>query len=496
MYITFRSAATFFLGTLVAATAQAQDCCQPVVQEVQPAYRVVYQTVYEQQPVTVYRLEYETVFEEQQVTVQRPVWETEYRERRYTVAKPVVETAEREERYTVMRPVWETSYRDQSYDRVHYVTETEMREQRHVVSRPVMEQTYRDQQRVVRRPVVETVMQNHSYTAYDPVTTMQTQYVDQGSYVNSVAYAPGPVRNRLQFLPGAYAVDPLTGLTYWRRGGFYWVPTAAPGAYVAQQQYVPNVVAVQQPQTTYVARVVTEQRPVEVTKYVDEVITEKVPVQVCRMEQQEEVRQVPVTVQKPVVERVNCQVPVRTCRWVEQEMVRKIPVTTQRIVHEERVDNVAVQVCRMVTETRAVQRPRTVASWKPYTATQTVPRTVVMHVPVDACSAYSESPTTSYYYPAAPATETPDPALAVPPPAEGVRTQRAPAAEAADDESSVLEPTPAPSSDRRQQEGPAGDNDQPQDTDETGRPTLDPEDAPPLTAPGGQDSARATSHTA
>lgn len=390
MYTSLRVSVLAMIGVVMATPASAQDCCGA-------PHRTLYSTVYEQQPVTTYRLEYETVFETKQVTVQRPVWETEYRERRYTVAKPVVETSTREERYTVMRPVWETSYRDESFDRVHYVTETEMREERHVVARPVYEDTFREEQRVVRKPVNQTVMQDYAFTTYDSVTTLRTEYVDQGAVVNSTAFVPGTVRNSWQWLPGGYAVDPATGLTYWRRGGLYSVPVATPGAYVVQPQYVPNVVAVQRPQTNYVARVVTEKRPVEVASYVDEVVTEKVPVKTCRLEQSEEVRQIPVTVQKPVVERVTNKVPVQTCKWVEQEMVRKVPVTTQRVVYEEQVEKVPVQVYRVVEEVKTVQEPRTTATWRPYQATQVVPHTVVMRVPADAC--YAGVPTTTYYYP-------------------------------------------------------------------------------------------------
>jgi hypothetical protein len=243
------------------------------------------------------------------------------------------------------------------------------------------------------------VLQDYNYTTYDPVTTLRTDYVDQGGFQNSVVYTPGRERNRLQWLPGTYAVDPVTGASFWRRPGLYWVPSVGAGAYAVQQQYVPNVVAVQRPETTLVARVVTEKRPVQVTRYVDEVLVEKVPVKVCRMEQTEEVRQIPVTVQKPVVERINYKIPVKTCRWVEQEMVRKVPITTQRVVYEERTENVAVQVCKWVTENQTVREPRTIATWKPYEAQQCVPRTVVMRVPLD--SYYSDLPsTTTYYYPA------------------------------------------------------------------------------------------------
>jgi len=483
-----------FLLTLVflpfAAAAAAQSCCEP-------AYRTTYKTVYEYQPVTAYRLEYETVFEEKQVTVQRPVWETEYRERRYTVAKPVTETSEREERYTVMRPVWEESTRDCSYDQVRYVTETEMREQRYVVQRPVVEETYQDQQRIVRKAVTDTVLQDHNYTTYEPVTTMRTDYVDQGSYVNNYVYTPGRGRNILQWLPGQYVADPLTGVNYWRRAGLYWVPAATAGTYAVQQQYVPNVVAVQRPETSYTARVVTEKRPVQVTRYVDEVVTEKVPVKVCRMEQTEEVRQIPITVQKPVVERINYKIPVKTCRWVEQEMVRKVPVTTQRIVYEEHAEQVPVQVCKWVTENQAVREPRTVATWKPYEAQQCVPRTVVMRVPLDPC--YSDLPTTTYYYPA-PAS----PALPPAPSGSATTRQRVPTeAEPEQPENSVLkhgseaeakqsaEESKAATATPEQAESPAADADkpaaEPKDTDPTGTPLLRLEDLK-LTPPGPESS--------
>ncbi len=463
MYVTLRSSLVATMVALLFSPAIAQDCCQP-------SYQSVGKTVYEYEPVTTYRLVYETVFEEREITVQRPVWETEVRERRYTVAKPVLETSEREERYTVMRPVWETSHRDCSYDRVRYVTETEMREQRYVVSRPVWEETFREQRRVVRRPVTETAMQDYSYTTYQPVTTMRTDYVDQGGYVSNWVYKPGTVRNRLQWLPGGYAVDPLTGSTYWRRAGLHWVPTQPPGTYAVQQQYKPNVVAVQRPQTTYTPRTVVEKRPIQVTRYRDEVVTEKIPARVCRMEQTEEVRQVPVTVQKPVVERVNYKIPVKTYRWVQQEMVRKIPVTTQRIVHEERVDQVPVRVCRMVTEVRKVQEPRTVASWKPYQAMRCVPRTVIMRVPVDPCYQYSLPGTTTYYYPG--------PSVEVGPPTV-TTTQKVPTeAEGDEGAKSVLKKD----ADESAPEGDAPDpdaettGDEPTDDDPTGKPAINPED--------------------
>lgn len=298
---------------LASAPALGQDACT--------TYRMVYKTVYEQQPVTTYRLQYETVVREQQITESRPQWITETRERRYTVAKPVCETSTRIERHTVSRPVWETETRYQ--------------------------------QHVVRKPVTQTVMQDRNYLTYEPVTTMKTQYVDRGSFVDQTVYKPGPVRNRLQWLPGTCAADPVTGTSMWQRGGLYWTPVQRPGRCEVQRVYVPNVVAQQVPQTNYVQKVVTQKVPVQVTSYVDEVVQQPVDMQVCK--------------------------------WVQQEVQKPITVTTQRIQYEERVEPVQVQVCRWITQTRKVQVPHRVAKWVACTTNQLVPRTVATRVPIDPC---------------------------------------------------------------------------------------------------------------
>jgi hypothetical protein len=167
-----------------------------------------------------------------------------------------------------------------------------------------------------------------------------------------------------------------------QRRGLYWVPTQRPGTLSVQQVYVPNVVAQQVPQTSYVQKVVAVEKPVTVTRYVDEVVTRQVPVQVCRVEEEVQVRQVPYTVQKPITERVECKVPVQTCRWEQQEVVRRVPVTTTRWEYEERVEQVQVQVQRTVAEVREIQVPHTQCKWVPHVTTRYRPRTVMMRVPI------------------------------------------------------------------------------------------------------------------
>ncbi len=347
-------------------------------------YRLVYQTVYDQQQVTAYRVEYETVYEEQQVTRYRPVWETQTQQRRYRVARPVVETSEREERYTVCRPVWETQMQDCSYNRVRYVEETAEREERYTVWRPVWETRQRQECCTVLRPVQQTVYRNECCTVNEPVTTCRTEYVDQGCYAEQMVMKPGFPRTRLEWQPAGWTTDPATGQPQWRRAGLYWVQTPR-GRYEVQRVWQPNLVAHQVPQTTYVPRVVTRQVPVQVTSYQPEQVCRTVPYQVCRMVAQECVRKVPYKVCRPVVERVEQQVPVRVCRMVTEQRVRKVPVTTCRTVWEERVEDVPVRVCRMVAYQETIRVPRCVEKRTPVTYTCYVPRTVCCRVPLHPC---------------------------------------------------------------------------------------------------------------
>jgi hypothetical protein len=369
--------------------------------QVYSAYRVVYKTVYDEERVTAYRLVYETAYEDRPVTTMKPEWVTEQRQRTVRVAKPVLETSTRNEVHRVLRPVVETETRYQSH--------------------------------VVRKAVTETQMQDQNYLTYEPVTTMRTEYVDQGGFVDQVIQNPGAVRNRLQWLPGAYFVDPRTGTQVYHRGGLHWVPTQAPPTYSVARQYVPNVVERQVPQTSYVQKVVTQQTPVQVTRYVDEVVQQPVQVQVQK--------------------------------WVTEEITRPVTVTTQKYEYEDRVEEYAVQTMKWVSEQRVLRVPHTVAKWQPYTTTRLVPRTVAMQIPSCTCG-----PSVTSYAPIiidSPATvvpSTPAPTLG-----ESIIGQKVPA-ETVKSSESAGEPTPAGSA--------------PADSDATGKPSLKPID-PALNTPSG-----------
>ncbi|HUT14471.1 MAG TPA: hypothetical protein VMY42_28555 [Thermoguttaceae bacterium] len=283
-------------------------------------YQLVYQTVYDRQEVTAYRMDYETVYDQQQVTSYRPVWETEVRTCRYRVCRPVAETTVRKEYCTVMKPVWETQQREERY--------------------------------TVRRPVYETSTRTEYQTVMEPVTTYRTVYVDQGCYQDYTVLRPGLPQTRLRWVPGNCTLDPLTGLTVYQRPGLYWEQTPG-GRYEVQRVWKPNLVTQQVPQTTYCAKV----------------IANEVPVQTCRYEQVEMTR----------------TIPYKVCRMVEQQYVREIPVTTYRMAWEEREQDVSYRVCRMQPFQETVRVARCVEKRIPVTYTCSVPRVVCCRIPLDPC---------------------------------------------------------------------------------------------------------------
>jgi hypothetical protein len=365
------------LAAALPCSAAAQDPCLP-------CYRTVNRIVYEEEPFTAYRVEYETVLEQREITESRPVYETELRKRTVRVAKPVVETATRQERYFTLKPVYETEEVERAYDRTTWETVTEMRQDRVIVQRPVVETQMHERQHVVRRPVQETVWQDQAYTALTPVTTMRTQLVDQGGFVDMWNYVPGRSQHSLRWMPRGYSTSAVTGETYYRRGGLAWVPSVTPGTYTVSRAYVPNIVAQQVPVTAMMPQTVVQKVPLNVTRYQDEVVTEQVPVQVQRMEQVEEIRETPVTYQRPKVERIVEKIPVQKVRYEREEHVRQVPYEVRRIEYEDREEEYPVQVLRWETEKKVIEVPVQRRKLVPYTSYRLVPRVLTMRLPYDA----------------------------------------------------------------------------------------------------------------
>lgn len=359
---------SFVLPLLCTPSLSAQSSCQ-----------LVPQTIMEPQMVTSYRWELQTEYETRAVTVAKPVTVTETRERRSVVYKPVQKNRILEEHYEILKPVTETSYREETVQETVYETSTEMQTQQFVVEKPVVEMQYRDEQVLVRKPVTQTVLQTENVMTYRPQTFAQTVYLPTNVAVNQVVRQP-LFNNRLQWLPGGYYYDPLTGVPTWQRTGLHWVPNPP----VTQTVLQPGLVPSQQFETAYVPEIVQTQKPVTTTAWQDTYETRRVPMEVQRTDRVIESRQVPVEVRKPVIRTKVQKVPVETVRYEKQEMVRRVPFVETSYEKVEQVEPYEVQVQKWVNETSTVQVPKQVWKRVETQAVQMVPRTVLQSVPVDA----------------------------------------------------------------------------------------------------------------
>ncbi len=358
------------------------------------SYRVIPQTVYVKQPITQSRWIEETVLEKQKVTSYKPIWNTEKRERRTTVLKPVQKTSIREERTVVQKPITETKYREKRVEETTYETVTEMREEQYVVRKPIVETQMRDENVTVRRKVTENLIEVQEVTSYRPVVTSQTQLVPSSVPVAETMLVTDPYqRSRLRWLRPGYYVDPVTGLSAYRRAGFHWVqPTVG----VQVTGFAPTLVPQEVNQTSYIPEKTQRRRPVEISRYVDSVETRKVPVQIERYVDETRTRRVPITVRKPVTKVSIEKVPYTETRYVDEVVVRKVPVVETEYQEVTTVEPYEVEVSSWKTVTEDIEVPKVVRRRVDYETTQNVARTIMMKVPIDACGVAIGPPTPLY----------------------------------------------------------------------------------------------------
>ncbi len=354
-----------FFVCLTCKSATAECCTSVSAAQVVADYAVTSCEI----PTTTYKVVCETVYDEQKVVRYKPVWETEIRQRPYTVSRQVPETAMKVERYKVRVPVTDVEIRDYSYERVRYVPETAMKDEISYVMRPVCRTYEKDEVYTVSRPVQETCMQTRQVTVNKQVTSYETKYVDQGAYTDQLVLKPnnGPFSNRLKFQEAKVCTDPVTGEVEKQRAGLYWVPSNK-GRYEVSKIWVPNPQPVQVPRTYTVPETVCEQVPVTSTRYIQEQVVRKVPVTVTEMVREQVVRKVPHTTMKPVREVVENKVPVKVCRWQEEERVREVPYTSWKTICEQQVEEYQVKVCKMVAEEQVCRTPRVVQRYVPLDA--------------------------------------------------------------------------------------------------------------------------------
>jgi hypothetical protein len=127
---------------------------------------------------------------------------------------------------------------------------------------------YREKRITVRKPVTEDLVRVEQNIVYKPVLIPNA--------VPPITPVPTPrlgiPQRRLQWTPGGYRVDPISGQTTFQRGALRWNTNATNS--LAYQNAQPNM-----PAYTYQPEVVETRTPVTVTRYVDEVVTQRIPLE-------------------------------------------------------------------------------------------------------------------------------------------------------------------------------------------------------------------------
>ncbi|MEM7453511.1 MAG: hypothetical protein AAF456_04065 [Planctomycetota bacterium] len=372
IFAAFSFVASSFSGGLLAQTETDTEVC---------GYALVERTVYDQTPVTVTMQVNETVMQRQSVTTQRPVYRTETRERTRSVLKPVIRTSEREERETVLQPYIETVMEDRVVDKTVYETVTEMEDRMFVVEEPATETVMEEREVLVRRPVTRQVMQTRDVTAYKPVTVQELQQVSGSLELQQLSEIPGTGRWCRQWLGGGNYVDPVSGLSVFRKRGFHWVRQGQ--QYALTTSSIPVVSSQPVSRTTLVPETVQVREPVEMTTMEEVYETRRVPVEIETTRQRVETRKVPVERQVERTVQVVEQVPVERTRHVEETITRRVP--ERELVYEtvEYTEEYEQPVTEWVDVTENVEVPVVVPRDVEVELIKHTPRTVMMRIPLD-----------------------------------------------------------------------------------------------------------------
>ena len=228
-----------FLKLTIFILAMTQFCSLGFSQQ---AYRSETVTEWNKQTVTVARYVNETVVEKETRQTTRQVLVDEIRYRDQTVQQLVPRTAMQETSATNADQA-NPSTSDTKEGALYY------REEQVTVKKPVSEQLVRVQRSIVYKPVLVP----NSLPVAVPASGLQL-----------------PAR-RIQWTPGGYRFDPISGQTNFQRGAFRWNTNlnAPIATFQNSQRYAPAY--------TYQPEVVETRTPVTVTRYVDETVTRRIP---------------------------------------------------------------------------------------------------------------------------------------------------------------------------------------------------------------------------
>ena len=336
-------------------------------------YKEYDQTFYREEPVKAWKWVEQEVMETSQKSRWVQEYDTQKLERTSVCYRPVEKTSERIENYKELEPVTVTKYREKKTEETSYETAVEMREETVVVKKPVIETQMREKEFTVREKVTEDSFE------FKPITTLKPVAVPETTLVPTDVVVPGVIgtRPRIKWLrPGNY-VDPVTGLSVYRRRGLHWTnPTAAAAV-------VPALVPQTSSRIAYMPETTMKKEPIEISRYVDRVETRKVPVEVERMRETYETRKVPVEVRRPKTTVRVEKIPYQETTYREVQKTRKVPVVEKTMQKVETIEPYERTTARWVEKVEEVETPKTVRKKIEYTAMKKKPYTVRMRVAVD-----------------------------------------------------------------------------------------------------------------
>lgn len=125
---------------------------------------------------------------------------------------------------------------------------------------------YREERITVKKPVTEEMVRVEQNLIYKPVIIPSSFQANTAAFPTKLSTP----QRRIQWVPGSYRVDPISGQMFFQRGTLRW-NTLSNNLPVFQPTQPNMSVYAYQPE------VVETRTPVTVTRYVDEIVTRRIP---------------------------------------------------------------------------------------------------------------------------------------------------------------------------------------------------------------------------
>ena len=191
-----------------------------------PAYKTVYETVWEKQCNTCCKTVYDHVCEQVPYCHTRLVFETCYKDCCFTVCKPCFQTYYKDVCYTKCRPCHQTCYKDVCY----------------TVCKPCYTTCYRDVTCTTYKTEQQTCSKDVCYTVCKPITEKKIVPVKCGEWQTVTETVPGAVMDQCQCDPGHWEYDPCTCCCMYHAGCCHVVKVQCPPTTCCRRVWVEKTV--------------------------------------------------------------------------------------------------------------------------------------------------------------------------------------------------------------------------------------------------------------